>query len=193
MAASFVPVAGEDLAAAEQQLAVLGDPHLGAGEGLADGADLQRVGAVDGERGGGLGEPVALEHGQPDAAVEVAEPVAERGAAGHGVRAAAAERGAQPPVDQPGEDARAGRGRASGTLPAVERPGVGDRGLGGAVEDAAAALGGGALGGGVEHLLEDPGHGEHERRLELGEVGEQVLDVGAVAEPDPGLAPRRPG
>ena len=34
---------------------------------------------------GGLGQPVALEHGDPDAAEEVAEPRAERRAAGHGV------------------------------------------------------------------------------------------------------------
>ena len=35
-----VPVAGEDLAAPEQQLAVVGDPDRGAGQRAADGADL---------------------------------------------------------------------------------------------------------------------------------------------------------
>ena len=137
---------------------------------------------------GGLGQPVALEDGQPDAAVEVAQPLAERRAAGDGVRAPAAESGAQPSVDQPGErrvlGAHGDRRPAAGRVEAA-RPG--DRHLGGALEDPAATLGGGVLGGGVEDLLEHPGHGEHERRPELAQVAHQVADVGAVTEPDPRL------
>ena len=160
-----VPVAGEDLAALEQQLAVVGDPDRGARQRAADGADLDRVRQVHGHGAGGLGEAVALEHGQPDAAVEVAEPVAERRAAGDGVRALAAEGGEQLAVDQPLEDRVLG---ADGDRRAalVEAAGVRDRGLGRLVEDRAAPVGGGLLGGGVEHLLEDPRDREDERRLE---------------------------
>ena len=41
------PVAGEDLAALEHDLAVVGDPDGGAGQRPADGADLECVGQVD--------------------------------------------------------------------------------------------------------------------------------------------------
>jgi hypothetical protein len=64
----------------------------------------------------------------------------------------------------------------------VEPLRVGDRGLGGAIEDLAAAVGGRPLRGGVEDLLEHAWYGEHERRLEPLEIGGQVLDVGAVPE-----------
>ena len=76
----------------------IADVH--AGQRPADGADAQGVVVVDRGGGGGLGEAVALVDGDADAAVEVAEPVAERGAAGDGAQAAAAERGAQLAVDQ---------------------------------------------------------------------------------------------
>ena len=113
---------------------------------------------------GGLGEAVALEHVDADAAVEVAEPLAERRAAGDGVRAAAAERRAQPGVDQPVEDPVLGP-HARGRTGRVSRPR--DQAMaivGGPVEDLAAAVGDGALGGGVEDLLEDPRHREDEGR-----------------------------
>ena len=181
-----VPVAGEDLAALEAAARRRRRPAPRAGQRPADGADLDGVGQVDGERRGGLGQAVALEHGQPDAAVEVAEPVAERGAAGDGVLAAAAEGVAQLAVDEPGEDRVLGADGQRRPAP-VEPARVGDGGLGGAVEDRAAAVGGGPLRGGVEDLLEDPRHGEHERRPERLEVGDEVLDVGAVAEPGAGL------
>ncbi len=38
--------------------------------------------------------------------------------------------------------------------------------------------------GAVEDLLEDAGDGQHERGLEDREVGQQVLDVGRMAEDD---------
>ena len=74
------------------------------GSGGADGADLDPVGHVDGGRRGRLGEAVALEDGDADAAEEVAEPGAERGAAGHGVHDLAAHGGAQLGVDELVED-----------------------------------------------------------------------------------------
>ena len=98
------PVAGEDLAAAEEQLPVVGHAHARAGQRTTDRPDLRGVGEVGGQGGRRLGQAVALEHGEADAAVEVAEPVAQRRAAGDGVRAAAAERLAQLAVDQPVEE-----------------------------------------------------------------------------------------
>ena len=99
---------------------------------------------VGGQRGGGLGEAVALEHVDADAAVEVAEPLAERGAAGDGVRALAAERGTQLAVDQPVEDAVLGAEPQAG-CPTLEAARPGDRHVGGPVEDLAPAVGDGAL------------------------------------------------
>ena len=182
-----VPVAGEHLTALEQQLAVVGDPHGRARKRPANGADLESLGGVDGERRRGLGEPVALEHGQADATVEVAEPLAQRGATGDRIAAPAAEGRPEPAVDEPLEDRVLGadrerapaRGQSSPRDQAIaaRRPG----------RRSAPALGGGVLAGGVEHLLEDAGHREHEGRLELTEVASQVGDVAGVAEAHPGL------
>src|SRR5262249_29017779 len=127
-----------------------------------------------------------LEHDQPDPPVEVAEPLAERSATGDGVPTAAAERSTQAAVDQAGEQ-RVPRAERQRHPALVESAGGGEGGVGTPVEDPAPRLGGGALRGGVEDLLEHPGYGEHERRLETPEVSGQVLDVGAVAEPDPRL------
>ena len=93
-------VAAEQVDAAQADLAVVGDAHVDAGQRQADRADPHLAGAVDGGRGGGLGEAVALEDRDADAAVEVAEAGAERGAAGDGVLHLAAHRLAQLAVDQ---------------------------------------------------------------------------------------------
>ena len=74
--------------------------EVDAGQRAADGADAQRLVVVDRRGGRRLGEAVALVDGDADAAEEVAEPVTERGAAGDGAEAAAAEGGAQLAVDQ---------------------------------------------------------------------------------------------
>ena len=80
-----VPVAGEQVLAVQQHLAVVGDPDHGARQRLADRADLLPVPRVEGGGRAGLGQPVALQHGEADAPEEVAEPLAQRGAAGDGV------------------------------------------------------------------------------------------------------------
>ncbi len=67
-----VPVAGEDDAAAQQDLAVLGDPGADARKRLPDGADLVTPRLVNRGRGRGLRHAVALEHGDPGTAEEVA-------------------------------------------------------------------------------------------------------------------------
>ena len=99
-----VEVAAHHVDALDQQLAVVGDPDADAGQRPPDGADLDLLGRVDRRRGGRLGQPPALEDGDADAAEEVAEPGAQRRAAGDGVLHAAAERGPQLAVDEPVEE-----------------------------------------------------------------------------------------
>jgi hypothetical protein len=122
------PVAGEDLATLEQQLAVIGDPHGRAGDRPADTADLLRIRLVDGQCGCGLGQAVALEDGQPDAAVEMAEAVAQRRAAGDGVLTPAAEGRAELAVDEAAEQGVL-RGHPKRHASFVLGPGPGDRRL----------------------------------------------------------------
>ena len=68
-----VPVLLEDVDALDLDLAVVGDPDADAGQRGADGADLGLVGEVDRRGRGGLGEAVALEDHDAEAAEEVAE------------------------------------------------------------------------------------------------------------------------
>ncbi len=178
-------VAGEQVDAAQADLAVVGDAHVDAGQGRTDRADPHLAGAVDGGRGGGLGEAVALEDGDPDAAVEVAEAGAERSAAGDGVLHLAAHRLTQLAVDQLVEDGVA-QPQAQRHAAGILRLRPGDGGRGGPVEDLALAAGLGLGLGGVVDLLEDPRHRQDEGRLERREVVEQRLDVGRVPHPHPG-------
>ena len=136
-------------------------------------------GRVDRRRGRRLGEAVPLQDGDADAAEEVPEAAAERGAAGDGVEDLAAHRGPQLAVDQLVEQAVLGpEAEAGPALVLGGRPG--DGGLGRRGEDLALALGGGLLLRRVVDLLEHARHREDERRFEGGEVLQQVLDVGGV-------------
>src|SRR5690606_31749526 len=74
-------VAAEDVVTPEQDLLVLGDLDAAARQLQADGADLGRRRAVHAGRRRRLGEAVALENLEAQAAVEVAQPLAERAAA----------------------------------------------------------------------------------------------------------------
>ena len=182
-----VPVAGEDVLPADQDLAVVGDLDPDAGQRLPDGADLVPVRPVHGGRGGRLGQPVSLEHGDADAAEEVAEPFAERRPAGDGVLRPAAERRPQLAVDQPVEHRVLGSQAERRTAGTIQRPAVRDRGVRGAAEDRALLLADRLLLGGVVHLLEHPRHGQDERRPERGQRGQQRGQVPAVPEHDPAL------
>ena len=128
--------------------------------------------------------PVALEDGDADAAEEVAEPGAERSAAGDRVlargrraRRAACRRpaGRRRACCGPQRQARAARCPA----PRCRRSRVSAA----PVEDLALAVGLRLGLGGVVDLLEDPRHGQDEGRPERGQVVDQVLDVGGVAQP----------
>src|SRR5690606_35835713 len=90
-----LPVAAEHHRALDQDLAVLGDPDGHAGHRAADRTDLLVLLVVRGDGGGGLGEAVALEHRNADAAEEVAEAGAERGATGDRALTLAAEGGTE--------------------------------------------------------------------------------------------------
>src|SRR4028118_1560744 len=87
--------------AADEDLAVVGDAEAHAGQRTADGADAQRPVVVD--RGGRrrLGQAVALEDRDADAAEEVPEALAQGRTAGDGAPAAAAAGGAQLAPHQP--------------------------------------------------------------------------------------------
>ncbi len=184
VAVGVVVVAGEDADALEQDLAVVGDPDAGARQRRPDRADPDLVRGVHRHGSRGLGEAVALEDDDADAAVEVTEAGAEWRTAGHGVAHLTAHGGAQLAVDETVEDGVLDPEPQTGAA-RVERLAVGDRDGGGAEEDLPLALGGRLGLGRVEDLLEDARDGEHEGRLESGEVVEEGLDVRRVAHACP--------
>ena len=179
-----VPVAAEHHVAPEQHLAVVGDPDRDPGYGLADRADLEVLRQPHGAGGRGLGQAVALVDRDADAAEEVTQPGAQRGTAEDRGGAAAAERGAQLAVHQPVEQ---------GVLEPQGKPGTAGvlrlapchRGRLGNREDPALALLACLLHGAVVDLLEHPWHREHQGRPEFGQVGQQFLHVGRVADGGP--------
>lgn len=178
VAAGLFQYSLKQVLAVQQHLPVVRDPHDRARQRLADRADLLAVPGV--ERGGraGLGQAVALQHREADAAEEVAEALAQRGPARDGVLAPPAEHRAQLAVDQLVEDLvldpqahrRARRG--------VQRLAVRDRGVGGPVEDRALAVGLRLGARRVVDLLEDPRHAQDQRRPEGRQLVGEVLDVG---------------
>ena len=75
----LVVVAGHHAGALDQQLAVVGDPELGAVERRPDRAELVVVRAVDAGSCGGLGEPVALEDQDSRGVEPLGDVTVERG------------------------------------------------------------------------------------------------------------------
>ncbi|GFH75430.1 hypothetical protein Sgou_01000 [Streptomyces gougerotii] len=179
-----VPVPVEEVLAVEQDLAVVGDADHRTGQRLTDRADLLAVPRVEGGGRAGLGQAVPLQHREADAAVEVAEPLAERGAAGDRVLAAAAEDRVELAVDQLGEDLVLQLQAEGGTLRGVQRPAVGDRGLRGLVEDLALAVGLRLGARRVVNLLEDARDAQDHGRAERGQLVGEVLDVRHQAQTD---------
>lgn len=94
-----VEVAGDDALPASEDLTVVGDAQGGARDGGADASGEDVVGAVPGERRGGLGEPVPLDDGHAQAAEEAGEVGRESGGAGEEVVDASAEQGSQPSAE----------------------------------------------------------------------------------------------
>src|SRR5689334_21414047 len=129
------------LSASEQELTVLGDPDLRARQRTPHGPDLVGVREVDGQGRSGLGEAVALEHGEADPAEEVAEAIAQGSATGDRVGAPATEGVAEPAVDEPGERRVAGAQSQGGPGAALHHLRPGDGRLGRAVEELAPTVG----------------------------------------------------
>ena len=184
-----VVVAAEDDGTADEDLPVVPDPDGLARDGPPDGADPVRGQRVHRDRGGGLGEAVALQHRQTDPAEEVPEQRGERGAARHGRPDPPTQRGPQPPVDEHVEQGAPELEPHPGTA-CVARLAPRDRGGGGGVEDLALAPVDGLAPGAVEDLLEHPGNGQQHGGPEGGQVVEQVLGVGGVAEHGPAVEDR---
>ena len=152
------------------------------GQRPTDGADPLRRHRVDRHRRAGLGQAVALEHRDADAAEEVPEPHRRAGRCptpprGPARRARPAAAGR--PTRRTAHGAAAARGRdrrrRSASLHATAVAAAASKILPlPAVEGPAPRA--------VVDLLEHPRHGEQDRRPEGAEVVEQVLGVGGVAE-----------
>src|SRR5215469_2450735 len=167
----IVPVAGEDDATLEQYLSVVRNSRAHTGNGLAHRPDLVPARLVYRGCGRGLGHAIALEHRDSGPAEKVTEPLAERRAAGNGVRHVSAYRRPQLAVHKMVKESMpdpktvpCALARRSGLTNCDGRLGSGseDLALGGA--------GRGRLLRGVEDLLEDPRHSQQERGPELGQA-----------------------
>ena len=79
----LVVVAAHDVRAAREDLAVGRDLQLDVGQPAADGADARRLGRIDGQDRGGLGEAVAFDDRQPHGMEELRDARRQRRAAGH--------------------------------------------------------------------------------------------------------------
>ena len=87
-------VALEDVGTLDEDLAVVGDFHLAAGERFADRPDLEVLGRGDRRRSRGLGHPPALEHEDAGGVEEAEDLGVDRGGAGDGEPDVAAEQAA---------------------------------------------------------------------------------------------------
>ena len=174
-----VVVATEDPDAAHQDLAVVSQPDRGPGKRQADAADPGRAGQVDRAGGCGLGQAVALQNGHAGATVEVAEPLAQRPAAGDDVGDPAAQERAQRGEDQLVKGRALSPQCPGGPGWRVQGTGVGDGGLGRQTEDLLLGPCGPGVRGVVD-LLEDAGHCQHKGGPEQPQVGDEVLHVRGV-------------
>jgi hypothetical protein len=170
-----VPVAGEDVGPPEQDLLLAGDASFDPRDGRAHGARLQASGEVDVGGGGGLGEPVALQ--QRDA--QAAEPLREGGGQGGTAGEGEAEPTAEDPPELFKDEVIGGpvlklerqgdrlalspaSGHVDADLDGTERHGFSEPLLCQRAEHP-----------GVE-LLEEAGHSTEERGLDLRQLVEQV-------------------
>ena len=87
----IAPVLAEDVGPPHQHLAVVGDPDLDARQGAADRPDLLIVERVDGAHPAGLGQSVALQHGNPAGQEEAEDLRRDRGGAADRLAHLAAE------------------------------------------------------------------------------------------------------
>ena len=176
-----VVVALEDARALEEDFALVADLEGHGRQGRAHGADLGQAGRVDGDRADRLGQAIALQDGDTDAAIEVREPGCQGSAARHDVVRVAAHQADDLLVDElVGQRVLGLQGRARAFL-RVEGLRVGDRDLGRPAEDLALRAGRLRVRRVVD-LLQDARDDQEVARLERCQVVEQVLDVRGVAE-----------
>ena len=174
----IVAVPPEDVRALEEDLSVLGDLHRAGGDRLADRPHDDPARPVGGRRAGRLRQPVGFDHRQADAAVEVAEALAQRGARRYG-EAAVGPEGLGEPVPH----------EAAGDFPLEAEDGaveglarVVDGHSGGPSEGLQAHAPGLRLCGVVD-LLQDPGDAQQGGRGEGLDVGQEVAHVRHVSDP----------
>ena len=172
-------VALEDVRPAHQDLAVVGDLHLAAGERLADRAELELVGPRDRRRGRGLRHPPALEHEHAGGVEEAEDLRVDRGGAG--------DRLDDPPAEQVADvrqhqavgdlvlDAKRGPRALALALELADPAADADRPVEDRLLHAARVLR--LRGRGGVDLLEDPRHGGEVVGLDLGQVGEDLQRV----------------
>ena len=176
-----IVVALEDARALEEDLALVADLEGHGRQGRAHGADLGQAGRVDGDRADCLGQAVALQDGDADAAVEVCEPGGQGCAARDDVVRVAAHQADDLLVDELVRQRVLGLERSTWAVFRIQGLGVGDRDLRRPAEDL--ALGAGRLRvGRVVDLLQHARDHQEVARLEGRQVAQQVLDVGGVAE-----------
>jgi hypothetical protein len=87
----IAPIAGHHRLAAHENLAVVGDPHLDAREGRADGVELHSARRIYTDDRRGLGLAVALQQAHAEGGEEESDLDVERGAAG--------DQGLEPPAE----------------------------------------------------------------------------------------------
>ncbi len=172
-----VVVAAHDAAAAQQDLAVRGDAHLGPREGWPDGPDARSRRPVAEARGRGLGEAVSLEDEDAGGVEELGHVAGERRAAGDEELELPAEEGPDLPEDEPVRDGVTRREEGARALPPLRRPRHLEAHAHRPSEDR--LLHRPALAGVLEHLvadlLEDARHGAHEGRANRGQVLDDLL------------------
>ena len=93
-------VAAEDVVAAKEDLAVLGDLHLNALESLADRSEAVALTRVDDRRGRGLGHAVSLEDRDAAGVEELEDLGRDRCSAGYALPDAPAEQPSDVPVER---------------------------------------------------------------------------------------------
>ena len=174
-------VTREGADAPNQDLPVVGKAERAAGQRGAHGADPGGLGQVDAARPHGFGQAVALQDGDPGAAVEVPQALAQRPTPGDHVGDLPAQHGAQGGEDELVEGGALRLEAARRALRGVQGSRVGDRRLGRQAEDL--LLGAGRLGiGGVIDLLEHPGDGQDRGGAEGAQVVEEITHVGHVPQ-----------
>ena len=152
-----VVVGGEHTQTPHLDLVVLTDADLVAAYGRADGADLVEPVGVDADRPDRLGQAVTLQDDQSQSAVEVAQTLPQRSAAGDDETGIGAHEGADPAEDQTvGECVGPPQG-AGGTGGGVQGAGVGDGDLGRPTEQLEPGSAPGLGVRGVVDLLQDAG------------------------------------